>query len=301
MAESDSESRFDEMERDNLQKVISEVEAAQAASKADKKPMLDHFLQNARGRVAVLDKRIKESKAENESRQQAAVAVAALAAKETALSSSEKETYSGFLAKGFFTKNDFGSLEKFYSQTWDRLSESGKTEMSHRIWEGIRRDEYKFKDLPKVVREKETEWAYVELKKRDRSSSRVDAIPETDRKDFIHAYESGSRQEAEKILERESFRKNMSVSTSSKEVADVAANKGKDSDRGKLADNVRSQPAGKAEQKVSPDAASMGELDFSSINLGGMKVVENESAASSASIPRANGSAASEGKSVRSS
>jgi hypothetical protein len=301
MAESDSESRFDELERDNLQKVISEVEAAQAASRADKKPMLDHFLQNARGRVAVLDKRIKESKAENESRHQAEVAVAVLAAKETALSTSEKETYSGFLAKEFFTKKDFGSLEKFYSQTWDRLSESGKAEMSHRIWEGIRRDEYKFTDLPKVVQEKEAERAYYVLKKRETGTGKASNIPETDREDFIRAYESGKREEAKKILERESFRMNMFVNETTVEKRDVAANKDKESERSAFADNVRSQPSGKAEQKVRPDAASMGELDFSSVNLGGMKVADDKSAASPAGIPRANGSAASEGKSVRSS
>ncbi len=301
MTESDNDSKLDELERDSLMKAISEVETAKSVSTPGTRSVFENFLQNAKGRVAALEKKIEQSKGEHEARKQAEVAIAALAEKEAALSASEKATYSGFLGKEFFTKQDFGSLEKFYAQTWDRLSESGKSEMSHRIWEGIRRDEYKFKDLPKVVREKETEWAYTELKKRDGSSSRVDAIPETDRKDFIRAYESGSREEAEKILERESFRKNMSVSTASKEVADVAANRGKNSDRGKLAENVRSQPAGKAEQKVSPDAASMGELDFSSINLGDMKVADNESAASSASIPRADGPTASEGKSVRSS
>ena len=75
--------------------------------------------------------------------------------KEAALNTKEKEQYSGFLKEDFFTKKDFGRLDDFYAHTWDRLSEGGKEQMSKRIWEGVRRNEYKFTDLPKDVQEKE--------------------------------------------------------------------------------------------------------------------------------------------------
>ena len=61
MAVTETELRADEMERGRLEKAISEVEATLAATPpASRSPVFKNFLENARGRVAVLDKKIKE-------------------------------------------------------------------------------------------------------------------------------------------------------------------------------------------------------------------------------------------------
>ena len=81
----------------------------------------------AKARVVTLDKKIEEAKVERAAEAQAQVAAAAaLAAKETALSAKECETYKGFLEESYFTKKDFGRLDEFYTHSYDRLSEGGK-------------------------------------------------------------------------------------------------------------------------------------------------------------------------------
>ncbi|MEA3207164.1 MAG: hypothetical protein QOE70_221 [Chthoniobacter sp.] len=268
MTDSDYESNLDEMERSNLQKAISEVETALAVSTPGTRPFFEGFLQNAKGRVATLDKKIKESHERREARAQEQVAVAYLAQKEAALSASEKETYSGFLGKEFFTKNDFRSLEKFYANTWERLSESGKDEMSHRIWEGIRRDEYTFSELPKSVREKEMEQAYKRLRDSPNELGSASRIPESDRVDFIRAYEGGRREEASKILDRESFKQNMALTsqngTGRSERAAAAL-----SDSNAIIANVSDTAEGNRakKKKTSSEPSSLGDLDLSSIDL----------------------------------
>ncbi len=49
------------------------------------------------------------------------------------LNAAEKQQYAAFLKKEFFTKADFGSLEAFYTDSFDKLTEGGKAEMSHRV------------------------------------------------------------------------------------------------------------------------------------------------------------------------
>lgn len=66
MAERDSESTNDEIERDNLQNTISQVETAITVSTPASRAIFENFLQNAKGRVAALDKKIKESQIEKE-------------------------------------------------------------------------------------------------------------------------------------------------------------------------------------------------------------------------------------------
>ncbi len=92
------------------------------------------MLRNASARLGAVEKKIQELQVLQESHEREQTGVAALARKETALSAGERETYSGFLKEDFFTKKDFSRLEQFYEKTWDRLSESGKNQMSHRIW-----------------------------------------------------------------------------------------------------------------------------------------------------------------------
>lgn len=58
-----------------------------------------------------------------------------LVQKEARLSAAEKQQYGSFLEKDFFTKNDFDDLDKFYGSAWDRLTDDGKAQMSHRVWE----------------------------------------------------------------------------------------------------------------------------------------------------------------------
>ena len=146
MTASETDSKFDEMERDNLQNMISAVEAALAGSTPASRGILERALHEARSRVGFLEKKIHDSHAEYKAKARVEASVAMeVAERETNLNAPEKQTFAGFLKQDFFTKRDFGSLESFYAKTWDRLSERGKDEMSHRIWEGIRRDEYKFK------------------------------------------------------------------------------------------------------------------------------------------------------------
>lgn len=278
MAESDTEMKLDEMERDNLQKSISEVETAFAVATPASRAIFEFFLQNAKGRVGVLDKKIKDSQtAKEEHARETAAVMADLAKKETALSERERETYSGFLGKEFFTQKDFASLEKFYEKTWDRLSERGKDEMSHRVWEGIRRDEYKFTDLPKIVQEKESGRAYTLLTQRQTGLGNESRIPKSDRMDFVHAFESGNREEASRILERKSFRDNMAVGASPKtERFDVERRI--EADRKAIVATTSANKSNGTADKSSLPPGSMAEIDFASINLDGLKVKDGNSA-----------------------
>jgi hypothetical protein len=245
---------------------------------------LENFLHNAKGRLGALEKKIHEAELQKEKEARSDVALAALAEKETALNAKEKEQYSGFLKEDFFTKKDFGRLEEFYAKSWDRLSEHGKEEMSHRIWEGVRRDQYKFTDLPKVVQEKETDRAYAVLKKREIGTSRLSAIPESDRHDFINAYENGDKDQAAEILNRKSFRENMSISAPSKERADKTVTNGQAIDRAAI-------EKGASVEKQRTDSPSQsgakGDLDLSSANLrlNGVKIADSQQVAAARNIP----------------
>lgn len=57
---------------------------------------------------------------------------------ETQLSPPEKKAFAALLSKSRFTKGDFAAMETFYATAYDRLSESGKDELSRRIWAGKR-------------------------------------------------------------------------------------------------------------------------------------------------------------------
>ena len=201
MTEGDFDSKNDEIERDNLQATISAVETAIAVSTPGTRPLLQHFLQNAQSRVFALEKKIKDSETarENYSREQAAI-VASLVEKESGLNAKEKETYGGVLKKEFFTKRDFAKLDEFYSHSWERLSEGGKDQMSHRIWTGIRRGEYRFEELPASVREKEAARLHQQLKAG--AAVWLNQAPDSDRKAFVEAMDEHRNPDAEAILNR---------------------------------------------------------------------------------------------------
>ena len=271
MSDDDNEARRDESERDSLQKTISDVETALAGSTAGARAVLEIFLLNARGRVAALDKKIKDSQVEKEKHAKEVVEAVSLAQKESALSSQEKETFSGFLKEEFFTKKNFARLDQFYAHTWDRLSEGGKDEMSHRVWEGIRRDEYTFTDLPKIVQEKEAGRAYSILKGRETEIGKPSGIPLADREDFIDAYERGTRDDASKILERQSFRENMAVGNTGR-FEHSSAGQSKEAERKAIAGKADQPQTARNEHKSSAPAGAMADIDLASIKLDGMTI-----------------------------
>ena len=61
-----------------------------------------------------------------------------LAARETALTASEKQDYRALLAKRRFTKADFAQMDRFYAGPWDRLSKYGQSLISARTHAGTR-------------------------------------------------------------------------------------------------------------------------------------------------------------------
>ena len=189
MAEIEKVSEADRLEQANLERVVADVERTLLASPPGTRPFFNGFLMNAKARLGVLDKKIHDEEREKEQQKSNEVAIVQLAEKESALNSKEKEEYSGFLKEDFFTKKDFSRLAHFYAHSWDRLSEGGKDEMSRRIWEGVRRDEYKFTDLPKDVQEKEERQAYKLLHDSPNLSATAARIPDKDRTDFLRAYE----------------------------------------------------------------------------------------------------------------
>lgn len=82
--------------------------------------------------------------------------------RETRLNAEEKERYEKLLQKDYFTKADFNDLDQFYSKSYDKLSSDGKAEMHQRIEEGIKRGEFSRDELPKSVREAQSNYKDVE-------------------------------------------------------------------------------------------------------------------------------------------
>lgn len=210
--------QLDEVERQRLAEEVSRIEIFvhrnTAILDAGVLRMLNHFIDNARQRITALDEEIiVESRHRKETEQQKLAALHRLAERELALTREERETYSRFLEKEAFTKSDFNALSKFYSGAWDRLSEGGKAEMSHRIWEGVRREEYHFSELPDSVKEKEAERLHQLLLKGPDITTDLEKIPQIDREDFQSAWKAGKRKEACEILDRPSFAENVALSS----------------------------------------------------------------------------------------
>ena len=140
--------------------------------------------------------------------------VAALVERESRLTLGEKEQYGSFLKLDWFTKSNFEDLDQFYSSSWDRLSEEGKTQMSYRVWEGVRQGEYSFAELPENVRKKEADRLYEQLMGEDMGQPSLANIPAQDREEFIREYEAGNDQAVAEVLSRESFVMNVSTTSS---------------------------------------------------------------------------------------
>ena len=145
-----------------------------------------------------------------------------VAVNEPQLSATEKQVYTGFLGKDFFTKSDFEELEEFYGSAWERLSDDGKAQMSHRIWEGVRRGEYEFVELPEQVRRKEADLLYQQLAAKQLPPN-LEAIPQKDREEFIASYKAGNHAKMDEVLNRESFKENVSVEKPTSRIPDTKA------------------------------------------------------------------------------
>ena len=171
--------------------------------------------------------------------------------------------------------------------------------MSHRVWEGIRREEYTFSELPQSVREKEAKQAYKLLRDSTFKTENALRIPEGDRMDFMRAYEAGKREEADKILERESFRKNMFRDTDSKEHKHAAAELGREADGGAIEKRFSGTVKSDGKTDSVHESVKKADLDLSGLNLDGVKMAEAPAAISSAGMPIAEASAAKGGASLR--
>ena len=284
MAATEDDILRDEQERSSLLRTMADIERAIVNSPPGSHRILETTLDSVQKRVATLDKKIAEAKAQHEAEQKAATAAANLVVKETALNARERETYGGFLKEEFFTKKDFGKLAEFYAHTWDRLSESGKDEMSRRVWEGVRREEYRFSELPDVVREKEAARVYKRLRASSIGAEAESRIPARDRQDFMDAYEAGRSKEAEKILDRPSFRENLFLKTDFKAHRHAVAGLKRENESKALVENSE-QNLPKEQRKDLGDSGSLDKADFSSIKLDGMMAASLPAAISSASIP----------------
>lgn len=287
MAVAEAELRQAEMEHDNLQNTISEMRTALAFAAAGSRPVLEQAIQNATGRLRVVEKKIKDTRTELEGRaREQAEAISYQAQKETALSARERETFDGFLKMDYFTKKDFGCLEDFYAKTWDRLSESGKNEMSHRVWQGIRKNEYTFAELPDTVREKESDRAYRRLKDSAIGVGDAARIPERDRQDFIRAYEGGKRDEAEKVLNRDGFKAGMFRGAQGTAVKHERSETGRDSEGQKIGAEIAAGPT-KGEPGVrTENGRGKADQAVADLNLDGFKLAETSNAPSSTDIPK---------------
>ena len=287
MAATEDDIIRDEQERNNLLRAIADVETAIAVSTPGTRRVLENTRDNAMRRIATLDKRIEEAKVERATEVQLqAAATAALVAKEKGLSAAEQETYGGFLKETFFTKKDFGKLEQFYAHSWDRLTEGGKDEMSHRVWEGVRHGEYRFTDLPKDVRAKEEDRLYKKLTTSSKEHESLDQIRETDRNDFVRAYKAGNREEVGRILNHESFRASTALGTSAAVLhrpADVERKGGDDKSMVQTSTEVGSPATAAASTSM------IGKVDVDALSLTDLKLADASAPPSAANIPSATG------------
>jgi len=270
MAETEKVSEADRMEQASLERVVSDLERDMRSSPPGTRPFFNGVISNLRARLGVLDKKIHDAEREKEQEKSNEVAVIQLAEKEAALNAKEKGEYSGFLKEDYFTKKDFAHLDEFYAHTWDRLSEGGKDQMSKRIWEGVRRNEYKFSNLPKDVQEKEEDRVYKLLKEAPARRTNALQVPEADRSDFIRSYEKGDRTNAAHILDREAFKQNMFRNAESPAIDHVSVTVGKTAESSKVVAQVKSRGEPPAKGATKAPAGSLGSADFSALDLGGI-------------------------------
>lgn len=185
--------------------------------------LLATMLERAKSRLTQIERNIEEDEKEQRQKSATELAIAYKARQEAELNAAEQRQYAEFLEKEHFTRADFGKLESFYSNTWDRLSEDGKSEMSQRVWGGVRRKEYEFSELPDVVKEKEAQRLYNALHSQAPIHQSLQRIKPEDRSDFIEAWDGNRKNEAFEILDRPSFAQNVSLKAGAVKAESVKA------------------------------------------------------------------------------
>lgn len=285
MTATETELKQQEFEQVSLQNTVSNLQAALLFATGDGRKVLETAYRNASGRLATVETKVKDLQGKHEAEvKEESTRVATLAAQETRLNAQEKETFAGFMKKDFFTRGDFGRLEDFYKKSYARLSEHGKDEMSHRIWEGIRKHEYTFGELPPTVREKESKRVYDLFKNRPESSPEVANIPEKDRQDFIRAHEAGKKDQEAKILERDSFKQNLFRGSDEKAIKSVESQVEHKAERTSLAAKIDAHKSsgGEKENDVGGGKANDGFGDL----VDGLQLADSSRSPSSADVPR---------------
>lgn len=197
----------------SLHQVVLQIEAmvANHAVGQGMANVLHRMLSEAQARIGTIQQEQKQEQIEKEEKSVRELAVAYQVQREAALNAAERVQYESFLKKDFFAREDFAGLESFYQNSYDKLTDGGKAEMSTRVWEGVRRKEYEFIDLPDIVKEKEAQ------RLRDSLSGKVldshlHRIPASDRDEFVRAWDEGNRNASYQVLNRQSFGANVSLS-----------------------------------------------------------------------------------------
>lgn len=228
--------------------------------------LLLSFVENAKGRIGAIEREAEKLASEEKAVAEQQQGIAAMVEREHALNEAEKREYAELLSRDHFTRSDFGQLEHFYSHSWDKLTDEGKDEMSHRVWEGVRQGEYQFVELPEVVKEKEAQRMEMLLQQAEWSEREFGGIAESDRSDFLTARKDGKLEESYQVLNRPSFAR-----PSVQQAREISSEEVKvDSDK-VLKAKARSAVVPAHE----PDAApAMGSVEF---NLGELHEVENAS------------------------
>ncbi|MBX7210390.1 MAG: hypothetical protein K1X78_18915 [Verrucomicrobiaceae bacterium] len=245
-----------------LQKLIFEGGGSLAATTS----MLVAKLAEAQSRAGFVDVEVKATKQAEEKKQLEQIAgVVRMAERETALSREEKREYASFLTVAYFTRGDFNRLDKFYTHTWDRLSEQGKDEMSRRVWEGVHRGEYKFSELPESVKSRESDRVHSSLTQGTGRLSEADAIPAADRTEFVQRYSSGESEAAYRVLDRPCFADALS------QTGPVFIGQESTAGRDALKTSIREAVGGEARNEPQTNGTSMASLDVNDALLESLR------------------------------
>ena len=267
-------SEQDAIEYSTLQDSVSRLQNLlfMGGLEGDALVLMRRFVENAKSRMGQLEIGAEEHRRKAEEEEQATalmhdVMLNQLVERETTLSSEEKQEYRGLLGHEFFTKSMFGTIEHFYARSWDKLTEGGKAQVSHRVWEGIRHGEYRFEELPEVVKEKEAERLH-DIMESPSKMTATEKKPLRDVKDFCEAYDRGNKREACRILGRPSFAewvgRDESIEVkSASPVRNVMAAE-------------RSRPKVSEEEKASSKDKSLGDLDMDNGAIEKLRAAQSE-------------------------
>lgn len=197
----------EEAEYASLESTIAQIQRTMqfGGGDAGTAALLMKFVENARARLDELQREAKRNAEKEKLAAETNLQFAAMVEREKALSEAERVEYAALLEHEHFTRAEFGKLEHFYSNSWDRLTDKGKDEMSQRVWGGVRHGEYGFTELPEVVQEKEAQQMELVLRHSKDSKTEISAIPEQDRTDFLQARDEGKAKKSYEILDRPSF------------------------------------------------------------------------------------------------